>query len=159
MPFRAHATFASTRVGVWTSPAHMTFAEGREYWELRWMSAHPESVYCVVEAVQNAAPERRAPPPESQRRTAPTRVLAVRKHSRHRQYVARSKPVNGDAHSRTVPSAVHEPHAVRTPHDVQDGLAGEESHTLTIFARLAPLACWDVGHAAMSGEPLCGFHR
>jgi hypothetical protein len=31
----------------------------------------PESAYCVVEAVQNAAPERRGPPPEPQRRTKP----------------------------------------------------------------------------------------
>ena len=31
------------------------------------MSAHSKSAYCVVEAVQNAASEGRAPPPETQR--------------------------------------------------------------------------------------------
>jgi hypothetical protein len=38
---------SSTRVGVWASPPHETFAEGREDWELRWMSAHPESAFCA----------------------------------------------------------------------------------------------------------------
>ena len=63
------------------------------------MSAHPESAYCIVGAAQNAAAERRAPPSEPQRRTAPTRALAGGKHALRRAAWATPRTTGVRSHS------------------------------------------------------------
>jgi hypothetical protein len=60
---------------------------------------------------------------------------------------------------RTTFSAVHEPRTIRSPHDMQEGLAGVDGRTLTVAVRFAPFPCWDIRHTAMSGEPFGGLHR